>query len=57
MEAADAGNVEMLRVLLSNGADVNAQSTIGSTAFHMAQYGGRNRAEIERILKEAGAKK
>lgn len=43
MEAADRGNLDDLKLLLTHGADVNAQKH-GLTALHMAQMAGRQQA-------------
>lgn len=40
MEAASAGHVEIIGLLLSHGADVNAQSSTGNTPLMYACAGG-----------------
>lgn len=40
MEAASAGHVDIIRLLISHGADVNAQSSTGNTPLMYACAGG-----------------
>lgn len=47
------GNVEIIRLLLNRGADVNAQDEEGNTAIAIATE--RGRLDIVKILKTAGA--
>ena len=53
--AADSasGHVEIIRLLLDNGADVNAKNNSGSTALHWPAFQGND--EIVRLLIERGA--
>lgn len=53
MYAAAAGDLEMARLLLKNGASVNAQTDIGSTALMFAVSFGH--VELVRLLVENGA--
>ena len=56
--AADRGHLEVVKVLVSAGADVNARNTGvagGSTPLHMAS-GHRNREPIMQLLIDNGAK-
>ena len=52
MEAVSHGQVETVRFLLANGADVNARAENGSTALFRASL---ENIEIGRILLEHGA--
>lgn len=52
MGAVQGEHVEVIKVLLSSGANVNAKNRYGHTALTYAER-GRNE-EIIRILKEAG---
>lgn len=36
MEAASAGHIDIVRLLIAHGADVNAQSTSGNYTKHIA---------------------
>ena len=51
--AALQGNVEMLRLVIEHGADVEAVDADGNTALHYA--GGSNDTEFVDVLVEAGA--
>jgi ankyrin repeat protein len=51
MTAAAAGQAEMVKMLLSAGADVRATNTIGQTALHLAH----GHADIARLLLASGA--
>jgi ankyrin repeat protein len=53
--AAGYGHTDIVQVLLTGGADVNAKSNDGGTALMRAKKLGHKK--IGRILKEAGAKK
>ena len=53
LDAASQGDVETLRVLIQNGADVNAARGDGMTALHWAAE--RRDAEMAELLIEAGA--
>jgi ankyrin repeat protein len=53
MYAAENGNVEMLRVLLESGADVQPGNFIQRTALHIAATNGR--LEVCRLLLNWGA--
>ncbi|MYH52618.1 MAG: ankyrin repeat domain-containing protein, partial [Gemmatimonadetes bacterium] len=52
-DAAERGDLEAVRALLRNGADVNTAQSDGMTALHWAA--SRNDAEIARALLYAGA--
>jgi len=56
MYAAEFGFVDIARLLIQNGADVNAQDTYGRTALHLA---GRQTSDshiaVARVLLEHGA--
>jgi ankyrin repeat protein len=57
MMAAEAGKSDAVRLLLKNGANVNARMEGGETVLRWATIDERaNRKEIVRILKDAGAK-
>lgn len=53
MEAASAGHVDIVKLLLEYGADANAQSSAGNTPLMYACNGGHE--EIVKILLEQGA--
>jgi ankyrin repeat protein len=53
MNAAFTGNVDMVKMLLEAGAEVNAKADNGWTALILAKRNGH--AEIVRLLIEAGA--
>jgi ankyrin repeat protein len=57
INAAWRGKLDIVRLLIENGADVNAQTESGSTALEMSKYGGKNSAEVARVLREAGAER
>jgi hypothetical protein len=54
MRAAYDGSTDTVKTLLGRGANVNARDISDATALTMAIAGGCD--EIERLLKEAGAK-
>jgi ankyrin repeat protein len=49
------GKVEIARMLIDAGADVDVQNEVGSTPLHWAA--GRGDIEIARMLLDAGARK
>ncbi|KAF7285836.1 ankyrin repeat and KH domain-containing protein 1-like isoform X5 [Rhynchophorus ferrugineus] len=53
MEAASAGHLDIVRLLVHHGADVNAQSTSGNTPLMYACAGGHT--EVVKFLLENGA--
>ncbi|EIM79419.1 uncharacterized protein STEHIDRAFT_24537, partial [Stereum hirsutum FP-91666 SS1] len=54
LQAASAfGNISIVRLLLQNGADANAQGGIFSTALQAASYHGH--IDIVELLLEMGA--
>ncbi|XP_030835495.1 ankyrin repeat domain-containing protein 17 isoform X5 [Strongylocentrotus purpuratus] len=53
MEAASAGHVDIVKLLLEYGADANAQSSAGNTPLMYACNGGHE--EIVKILLDQGA--
>ena len=53
--ASFEGHTEIAKILIENGADVNAKNNIGETALMWASE--REYAEIVKLLKNAGAKK
>lgn len=52
--AAFNGNIRLIRLLIENGADVNAVDEMGRTPLKMAR--SRFNKEAEKILLEHGAK-
>ena len=54
MRAAYDGDTDTVKTLLGRDANVNARDLSNATALTMATAGGSD--EIERLLKEAGAK-
>ena len=52
-QASSSGHLEIVKLLLSHGADVNAQSSSGNTPLMYACASGH--AEVVRSLLEAGA--
>jgi len=54
MDAAGSGHQEVVRVLLDNGANVNAKREYGATALKIARAKGHK--EIAELLKSHGAK-
>ena len=62
MRAAEAGNVEIVEILIAKGADAKAEAHDGTTALKLATkpVASRNRARFNRViemLKAAGATK
>jgi ankyrin repeat protein len=53
MKAASAGHVDLVRVVIEAGADVNRRSGTGATALVEAAYAGQ--AEVARLLIAEGA--
>lgn len=53
MEAASAGHEDIIRLLISHGADVNATSSSNNTPLMYACAGGH--VEAVKVLLEAGA--
>ncbi|XP_070515069.1 ankyrin repeat domain-containing protein 17 isoform X3 [Cardiocondyla obscurior] len=53
MEAASAGHVDIVTLLIAHGADVNAQSTSGNTPLMYGCAGGHE--EVVRVLLDSGA--
>ncbi|XP_022247672.1 ankyrin repeat domain-containing protein 17-like isoform X2 [Limulus polyphemus] len=53
MEAASAGHVDIVKLLLDHSADVNAQTNQGNTPLMYACAGGHE--EVVRVLLESGA--
>ena len=53
MFAARRSDLEMVRLLLDNGADINAQNNNGDTALSFAKKGGL--PNVIDFLKAAGA--
>lgn len=54
MTAASAGNIEALRTLINNHADVNARTASGYTALSIAIAAKQDAAAV--LLKQSGAK-
>ena len=52
-EAARKGNVEIVKMLLKEGADVNARDKYGRTALYVAAW--RGHVEIVKMLLKEGA--
>ncbi|XP_041363273.1 ankyrin repeat and KH domain-containing protein 1-like [Gigantopelta aegis] len=50
MEAASGGHVDIVRLLISHGADVDAQSSAGNTPLHYAACGGFTEV-VQEIIK------
>lgn len=53
LAAASRGNLEEVKALLANGADVHTTDTYGRTPLHVAAYAGHH--EVMRVLVNAGA--
>lgn len=53
MNAADAGDTELVELLLTAGADISLQDANGQTALHLAAASGH--VDIVRLLLRAGA--
>jgi ankyrin repeat protein/cell division protein FtsB len=51
--AVETGHVEIIRLLLQNGADVNAKSNVGHTPLHCSAWNGH--VDILHLLVENGA--
>jgi ankyrin repeat protein len=54
VKALPRGHLDVVKVLVENGADVNAETKDGRTALHIAQERGPK--EIEAISRSRGAK-
>jgi ankyrin repeat protein len=52
-EAAEAGDIEQVKLLISKGADVNAKNRIGYTPLHHAASGGHS--DVVKLLLDCGA--
>ncbi|MFC1835335.1 ankyrin repeat domain-containing protein, partial [Thermodesulfobacteriota bacterium] len=55
MHAAQSGHLEVVKVLLKNGANVNATDRGGKTALSLAKWNSTK--EIRRLLKAHGARR
>ena len=55
MEAADEGHVEVVRLLLESGADINTQEDYGNGATALMEAAGNGHVEVVRLLLENGA--
>jgi hypothetical protein len=53
MVMVDAGKIEIIKLLLANGADVNIENTDGISALDIAKEAKRD--DIVRLLQQAGA--
>ena len=53
LEIAKVGNIEAVKQVVANGADVNAKDTIGYTPLHHAAFGGHK--EVAELLIAKGA--
>lgn len=56
MEAASAGHLDIVRLLLGHGADPNAQSATGYTPLMYACGGGHVEVRVFRVGKPASRK-
>jgi ankyrin repeat protein len=56
MHAAEGGHVELVRLFLAKGADVNARTENGGTALRAAGRAKSNKDQVVDMLKKAGAK-
>ena len=55
MHATQSGHVDVVKLFLDKGAQVNARDRNGDTALSLAR--GKDIEEIEKVLKAHGAKK
>jgi ankyrin repeat protein len=55
MYASDQGRVNVARLLLEHGADVNAQNNSQDTPLHRVALGGFPDSDVARLLVEHGA--
>ena len=55
MYAAEKGHIEIVKLLLDHGADINAKDKDGKTALDLARE--NNKEKIVEYLKQAKAKK
>jgi ankyrin repeat protein len=53
MGAAKKGHIDIVKVLIASGADLNAKDNYGNTALKLAANAGH--IEIVELLKEFGA--